>query len=109
MGMALSQNWYFDNQWGMPLSTRFYTNRPPGILDVPLEMSFAAVDEPDPENPVGAKGIGEPPVGAGQAAVTSAVADAMGRSYLARTPLRPDVILATLEGMELPYEFEQHV
>ncbi|MDX1566582.1 MAG: xanthine dehydrogenase family protein molybdopterin-binding subunit [Longimicrobiales bacterium] len=109
MGMALSQNWYYDNRWGVPLATRFYTNRPPGILDVPLEMTFAAVDEPDPENPVGAKGIGEPPVGAGQAAVTSAIADAMGRRYLARTPLRPDVILASLEGLELPYEFEQHV
>lgn len=109
MGMALSQNWYYDNQWGVPLATRFYSARPPGILDVPLDMEFGAVDEPDPESPVGAKGIGEPPVGAGQAAVISAISDAMGRRVLARTPLRPDVILASLEGQELPYRLEAHV
>lgn len=109
MGMALSQNWYYDHRWGENLSTRFYSARPPTVLDVPLEMEFAAVDEPDPESPVGAKGIGEPPVGAGEAAVISAIADAMGGTYLARTPLRPDVILASLEGQESPYHLETHV
>ncbi len=109
MGMARSQNWYYDNRWGTALAERFYTARPPGILDVPLEMGWAAVDEPDPWTPVGARGIGEPPICAGEAAMASAISDAMGGICACRTPLRPDNILAILEGRELPYgKLETH-
>jgi CO/xanthine dehydrogenase Mo-binding subunit len=77
---------------------------------VPLEMHWDAVGEPDPQTPVGAKGIGEPPVGAGSAAVASAIADALGGQCLCRTPLTPDIILAALEGREQPYRpLETHV
>jgi CO/xanthine dehydrogenase Mo-binding subunit len=93
----------FDPKWGVPLAKRLYTARPPGILDVPLEMSWGAVGIPDPQTPVGAKGIGEPPVGAGAAAIASAVADALGGRCLCRTPLTPDIILAELEGLEPPF------
>lgn len=103
MGMAMTQRWVFDPKWGVPFANRLYTARPPGILDVPLDVSWAAVNEPDPYTPVGAKGIGEPPVGAGAAAVGCAVADAMGGRYLCRTPLTPDMILAELEGVPLPF------
>ncbi len=68
------------------------------------------MDIADPTTPVGAKGIGEPPVGAGAAALTCAVADAMGGRCLCRTPLTPDIILAELEGRRLPFgRLEQHV
>lgn len=103
IGMAKSQRWVFDPKWGIPFTKRFYTARPPGILDVPLSPRFAAVNEPDPHTPVGAKGIGEPPVGAGEAAYACAVADAMGGLCLCRTPLTSDMILAELEGRPRPY------
>ncbi len=93
----------FDPKWGVPFAHRLYTARPPGILDVPLEMKWAAVGEPDPQTPIGAKGIGEPPVGAGSAAVTSAIADALGGECLCRIPLTTDVILAELEGRTQPH------
>ena len=110
MGMAMSQRWVFDPQYGVPFANRFYTARPPGTKDVPLEMHWAAVNLPDPQTPVGAKGIGEPPVGAGAAAVTSAIADAMGGRCLCRTPLTLDIILAELEGRDSPYgRLDQHV
>ncbi len=102
-GQARSQKWVFDPQWGVAFAKRFYTARPPGILDVPLRMDWAAVDLPDPHTPVGAKGIGEPPIGAGAAAVASAVADALGGKCLCRTPLTTDVVLAALTGTEQPY------
>jgi xanthine dehydrogenase molybdenum-binding subunit len=109
-GLARSQKWVFDPKWGVPFAKRFYTARPPGILDVPREMKWAAVDLPDPQTPVGAKGIGEPPIGAGAAAITSAIADALGGQCLCRTPLTTDVILSALEGRELPYRpLEIHV
>ena len=109
-GIARSQKWVFDPQWGVSFAKRFYTARPPGILDVPLEMKWGAVNKPDPQTPVGAKGIGEPPVGAGSAAVASAISDALGGQCLCRTPLTTDVILAALEGREQPYgPLEIHV
>ncbi len=106
-GQARSQKWVFDPKWGVPFAHRLYTARPPGILDVPLAMDWAAVGEPDPQTPIGAKGIGEPPVGAGSAAVTSAIADALGGRCLCRIPLTTDVILAELEGRAPPHELTE--
>jgi xanthine dehydrogenase molybdenum-binding subunit len=103
MGIAMSQKWVFDPVWGVSFAKRFYTARPPGILDVPIDMQWAAVEIPDPQTPVGAKGIGEPCVGAGSAALTSAIADAMEGECLCRTPLTADVLLAELEGRAPAY------
>ncbi len=101
--MAMSQKWVFDPVWGVTFAKRLYTARPPGILDVPHDVQWAAVDLPDPHTPVGAKGIGEPCVGAGSAALTSAIADALEGTCLCRTPLTPDVLLAEIEGREPAY------
>ncbi|MCH7891454.1 MAG: molybdopterin-dependent oxidoreductase [Gemmatimonadetes bacterium] len=103
MGMAMSQKWVFDPVWGVSFAKRLYTARPPGMLDVPIDVQWAAVGIPDPQTPVGAKGIGEPCVGAGSAALTSAIADALEGKCLCRTPLSPDVLLAELEGREPAY------
>ena len=103
-GIALSQKWVFDPVWGVTFAKRLYTARPPGILDVPLDMQWEAVGLADPGTPVGAKGIGEPCVGAGSAALTSAIADAMEGVCLCRTPLTPDVLLAEIEGREPAYD-----
>jgi CO/xanthine dehydrogenase Mo-binding subunit len=110
IGMAMTQRWVFDPQWGVPFANRLYTARPPGMLDVPTDLRWAAVDIADPTTPVGAKGIGEPPVGAGAAALTCAVADALGGRCLCRTPLSPDIILAEIEGRDPAYgRLDQHV
>ncbi|MDP2958091.1 MAG: xanthine dehydrogenase family protein, partial [Longimicrobiales bacterium] len=60
MGVALSQRWVYDPKWGTAFAKRLYTARPPSILDVPMDMKWAAVEIPDPATPIGAKGIGEP-------------------------------------------------
>ena len=103
MGIAMSQKWVFDPVWGVSFAKRLYTARPPGMLDVPIDVQWAAVEIPDPQTPVGAKGIGEPCVGAGSAALTSAISDALEGTCLCRTPLTPDVLLAELEGLEPAY------
>ncbi len=103
MGMAMSQKWVFDPVWGVSFAKRLYTARPPGMLDVPIDVQWAAVELPDPQSPVGAKGIGEPCVGAGSAALTSAISDALEGECLCRTPLTPDVLLAEIEGREPAY------
>ena len=96
-GHALQQKWVYDQHWGLPMAKRFYSNKPPTILDIPLNMKWGALDTPDPQTPVGAKGIGEPPQGAGAGAVLSAIADAIGDEHMGRTPITPDMILTSLE------------
>ena len=102
-GVALRQKWVYDRKWGLLVANRFYSNRPPTILDSPheREMQWAAVDLPDPFNPVGAKGIGEAPVGAGSAAVLSAIADALGPldGFFYRSPVTRDMILTQLDQL----------
>ena len=100
-GVALGQKWIYDRQWGLHVSKRFYSNRPPTILDVPHdeEMQWVAADLADPFNPLGARGIGEPSQGAGCGAVLCAIADALGDGYFNRTPVMRDMILTKLENL----------
>ena len=101
IGIALNQKWVYDRRWGLSVAKRFYSNRPPSLLDVPheREMKWAAAQIPDPFNPVGCKGIGEPPVGAGSAAVLNAIADALGGVYFYRSPITRDMVLTELEQL----------
>jgi CO/xanthine dehydrogenase Mo-binding subunit len=82
----------------VPLAKRFNYNNPPTILDGPRTFSYAALDIPDPETPVGARGVGEPPVGAGCAAVLNAIAAAVGDDVFKRMPVTADIILTALEA-----------
>ena len=101
---ALGRKWVYDRRWGLQVSKRFYSNRPPTLLDVPheQEMAWTAVGLPDPFTPVGARGIGEPSHGAGAGAVLCAIADALGDGYFNRTPVMSDMILTRLENLPAP-------
>ena len=93
VGHAISQKWVYDQHYGVPLAKRFYNSKPPTILDAPQAFSFGAVGIPDPETPVGARGIGEPPVGAGCGAVLNAIASAIGDDMFRRMPVTADMML----------------
>ena len=41
---AIGQKWVFDQHLGAPLAKRFYNNKPPTILDAPVNMEWAALD-----------------------------------------------------------------
>ncbi len=98
LGHALGQKWAYDQHYGVPLAKRFYHNKPPSILDAPLKMDAVALGLPDPETPVGARGIGEAPVGAGFGAVVNAISAALGSDDIfRRAPVTPDMILMALE------------
>ncbi len=98
IGHAIGQKWVFDPEYGHMVSRRFYQTKPPSILDVPVNMQWAALDIPDPETPVGARGIGEPPVGGGCASILNALADAVGDDVFRRAPVNADTILTSLEA-----------
>jgi xanthine dehydrogenase molybdenum-binding subunit len=110
MGHAIGQKWVYDPHYGAMLSTRFYQNKPPTILDVPVNMQWAALDIPDPETPVGARGVGEPPVGGGCAAVLNALSDALGDEIFRRAPVNADTILTSLEaGRPMQHPLMAHI
>jgi len=98
IGYTRSQKWVYDQEFGVALAKRFHHNRPPTILDIPEKMDWDAVNLPDPQTPVGAKGMAEAAVGAGAAAVRCALAGALGDEYLRRTPVGIDMILASVEA-----------
>src|SRR5262245_35568155 len=97
IGHAISQKWVYDQHYGVPLAKRFHYNKPPTILDAPQEFKFDAVNLPDPETPVGVRGVGEPPVGAAYGAVMNAIQAAIGDEAFRRSPVTPDMILMALE------------
>jgi CO/xanthine dehydrogenase Mo-binding subunit len=97
MSQALYEKWGYDLRWGVNQNKRLHTAKPISIMNAPDAFEFAAVDIPDRENPVGSRGIGEPPVGAGAAVVLSAIQDAIGMP-ITRTPVSMDKILNALEG-----------
>jgi CO/xanthine dehydrogenase Mo-binding subunit len=62
----------------------------PTALDMP-PLDIALIEDPEPDQPYGAKGVGEPPTVVSTAAVVAAVRAASGRA-LTRVPVRPDDI-----------------
>ena len=110
IGHAIGQKWVFDPHYGEMVSKRFYQNRPPTILDVPVDMQWAALDIPDPETPVGARGIGEPPVGGACASVLNALSDALGDQIFQRAPVNADTILTSIEaGRPMQHPLMAHI
>jgi CO/xanthine dehydrogenase Mo-binding subunit len=98
IGHAKTQRWAYDQHYGVALARRFYQNKPPTILDMPQKFIGDAVDIADPETPVGARGVGEPPVGAAYGAVMNAIADALGDEAFRKSPVSPDILLNALEN-----------
>ena len=91
-GMAASERHVYDPQNGLPANIGLYQAKLPTIMDVPIKMTSGAVDIADPYNPAGGRGVGEPSQGSAVAAVTSAIADALGHSFN-RVPVTPDMIV----------------
>jgi CO/xanthine dehydrogenase Mo-binding subunit len=95
---AIGQHWVYDQHYGLPLAKRFYQNKPPTILDAPQNMAWSALNIADPETPVGARGIGEPPVAAGCCAVLNAISNALGDDVFKRAPVHVGPLLAALDA-----------
>jgi CO/xanthine dehydrogenase Mo-binding subunit len=107
---ALFQKSVVEPRYGVSLTDRFHYSKPLSILDIPAVMQADALDMPDPDTPVGARGVGEPPVGAAYGAVMSAIQDAVGEDVFRRAPVTADVILMSLEhGRRMHEPLRMHV
>jgi CO/xanthine dehydrogenase Mo-binding subunit len=110
IGHAIGQKWVFDPHYGEMVSKRFHHNKPPTILDVPVDMQWTALDIPDPETPVGARGVGEPPVAGGCASILNALSDVLGDEVFRRAPVNADTILTSLEaGRPMQHPLMAHI
>lgn len=107
---ALFQKIVYDPHYGRSLASRFHYNKPMTILDIPLTMRAIALDIADPETPVGARGVGEPPVGAAFGAVLNAIADAIGVDAFRRAPVTSDLVLMSLtHGRRMHEPLQAHI
>jgi CO/xanthine dehydrogenase Mo-binding subunit len=97
-GLGTLERHVYDPQNGLPANIGFVQAKPPSYLDLPAQMQASAVDLPDPSNPFGVKGVGEPPLGAAAAAVLCAISDAVGGHVFNRTPVTADQIVNHLSG-----------
>jgi CO/xanthine dehydrogenase Mo-binding subunit len=104
MGMAGLERHVYDPQNGLPANVGYHQCRVPTYLDVPLVTQTGAVDLPDPQNPFGARGIGEPAMGCSVAALTSAISDALDGHNFGRTPVSADMVVNHVAGLEQSYK-----
>jgi carbon-monoxide dehydrogenase large subunit len=96
IGGALYERLVFDDH-AIPVSATFADYLLPRAADVPpIEVMIA--EHPAPENPLGARGVGEAGVIGVGAAIANAVADALGHGGegITRLPVRPEEVLAAL-------------
>ena len=98
LGMACTERHVYDSQNGLPANVGFHQVKPMSYLDVPSTMQWGAVDIADPQNPVGAKGVGEPIQGCASAAVLCAISDALGGHDFNRAPVSPDMVVNAAAG-----------
>jgi CO/xanthine dehydrogenase Mo-binding subunit len=88
LGLALMEE--LVTRDGAILNASFTDYLIPTALDMP-PVDIELIEEPEPDAPYGAKGVGEPPTVVSTAAILSALRDATGRQ-LTRVPVRPDDI-----------------
>jgi CO/xanthine dehydrogenase Mo-binding subunit len=89
LGLALMEE--LQTHDGVITNASFTDYLIPTALDMP-PVSAELVEEPEPDAPYGAKGVGEAPTVVSTAAIVAALRDATGRE-LTRVPVRPDDIV----------------
>lgn len=98
VGLTALERHVYDPQNGLPANTGLYQNKPPTYLDVNVNTKMGGVNIPDPQNPTGGRGIGEPTQGASAAALASAISDALDGHLFNSAPTTTDMIVNHLAG-----------
>ena len=100
IGLSALERHLYDPQNGLPASTGYWQSKVPTYLDTPVKIETGWVDLPDPENPVGARGIGEPTQGSVSAALTAAISDALDGHIFGAAPVTTDMIINHVAGTQ---------
>ncbi|MCA9836470.1 MAG: xanthine dehydrogenase family protein molybdopterin-binding subunit [Trueperaceae bacterium] len=89
IGLGLFENHVYDD-YGQLQSGSFMDYALPRSVDVP-NIEAIQLNLPSPQGPFGARGVGEPPITAGAAAIGNAIRDAVG-VRVTEMPMRPPVV-----------------
>lgn len=102
IGWALSED--LQHQEGRILTANLTTYLLPTARDIP-PVETIIVEDPDPQGPWGAKGVGEPAIIPTAAAIANAVSHAVGIP-LNEIPLTPEKVLSALAAAPSPRGFK---
>jgi CO/xanthine dehydrogenase Mo-binding subunit len=95
LGWALHEAMVYDEA-GQLLTGSFMDYAIPRAATVP-DIEAVLIMNPSPHGPFGARGVGEPPITAGPAAIANAIRDAVG-VRLCELPLRSETVWQALQG-----------
>jgi CO/xanthine dehydrogenase Mo-binding subunit len=95
IGWALNEE-YFLNAEGKMLNSSYLDYRMPTSLDLPM-IDTILVENENPEQPFGVRGVGEVPICPPLGAISNAIHDATG-IRLSQLPMKPSVILKALRN-----------
>ena len=96
LGLALFEERVIDERLGLPLNAGLHDYKLPTMADIPV-IDATCLDAVDTvANPVGARGLAEPPLIPAAPAIANAVANALGVS-LHEIPLTPWRVLSALD------------
>jgi CO/xanthine dehydrogenase Mo-binding subunit len=97
IGWALGEEFLFDGN-GVLANAGFLDYRMPVCSDLPM-IDTVIVEVPHPDHPFGVRGVGETPICAPLAAVTTALNQAAG-TRICTVPLTPTRVLAAILGRD---------
>ena len=94
LGNTLMEELLVDH--GAILNTSLESYLIPTSFDIP-NIKVDVVELSDPEGPLGAKGLGEPPTRIAPAAIANAITDAIG-APIAQMPVTPERVLKAIQA-----------
>jgi len=95
IGWALNEEYYINDD-GKMLNSSYLDYRMPTSLDLPM-IDTILVENENPEQPFGVRGVGEVPICPPLGAITNAIEDAIG-VCLNSLPMKPSVILKAISN-----------
>lgn len=96
MGWGLYESMLYDD-YGQPISASWMDYNLPHITQAPVEFETVIVEVASDIGPMGAKGVGEPPIVPTAAAIGNAICDATG-ARLTDIPMTPPRVLSALSN-----------
>ena len=95
MGFGMMEGYRYDGD-GKLLNPNLLDYPIPTALDIP-QIRTVIVEASSPEGPYGAKGVGEPPIIPGAAAIANAIHDAVG-ARVTELPTTPERVLTAIQA-----------
>ena len=97
IGLGLMEGYRY-GEGGCLLNPDLLDNPIPTVRDLP-QIETVVVEEPCSDGPYGAKGVGEPPIIPGAAAIANAIHDAIG-ARVTEAPITPERVLAAIRAAD---------